>query len=411
MPCTFGYPRSRIILRRRLAVKDRLILFVHGLGGTGEATWRRRGCPGFPELVKLDKPLQNEADVAFFQYPTSLYRLPLTRKALRIRDLAEGLRSEIELRYSEYKSIALVCHSLGGLVARKYLIEEAMRESELRVDKLLLFAVPNHGAGLASIAKYVSWRNNQLVQLCRNSELIEELHSDWTNLNLDTQVQVRYVIAGQDRVVDKQSAINQWGNSNVDSILDAGHTSVVKPQVTTDLAYLIFRRFVLGPVSVFLSVGGGRTKTQESFVSAIKNFFISKGLDARTVDEYGATNRQPLKDVEYRMNRCYGAVVLAFERTRIEVGVSRPGADAERPLQNLKLPPVWNQIEAAMAYTRGLPLFVIVEHGLEYEGMLESKYDWRVKFVHLNESIVDDPEFLGIFEDWREQVLSQRDTI
>lgn len=391
-------------------MKDRLLLFIHGLGGTGQATWRVAGHPGFPELISADGAVRDLADAAFFEYPTSLLRLPFTRKSPRIRDLAEGLRSQIEVRYPDYKSIALICHSLGGLVARKYLIEEVKQGRNLRVDKLLLFAVPNNGSGLAGVARHISWQHNQLIQLCRNSELIEELNTDWSTLNMSDRVKLRYVVAGQDRIVDKQSAILQWGNKNVDTVLDADHVSIVKPRGPKDLSYLLFRQFVLGPAPVFLSVGGGRTELQEAFVKAIKDYFLSRDLDAKTVDEYGATNRQPLKDVEYRMNRCYGAVVLAFERTRIVLGMSRPGAKSEMELKDLRLPTVWNQIEAAMAYTRGLPLLVLVEHGLRDEGMLESRYDWRVKWVNLRDPIVSDPEFLGIFEDWRRSVFDRRDT-
>lgn len=391
-------------------MKDRLLLFVHGLGGAGEATWRDGSRPGFPELIGADDALRDSADVAFFEYPTSLLRLPFTRTAPRIRDLAEGLRSQIEVRYPDYKSIALVCHSLGGLVARKYLIEEVKGGREVRVDKLLLFAVPNNGAGLAGIARYISWRHNQLIQLCHDAELIEELNSDWSMLNMNGRVKVRYVVAGQDRVVDKQSAVGQWGNQNIDSVLDCGHVSVVKPHGAKDMSYLLFRRFVLGPVPVFLSVGGGRTEDQEAFVKAIKNYCLSKDLDPKTVDEYGSTNRQPLKDVEYRMKRCYGAIVLAFERTRIEIGVSRPEAKSPKKLKDVRLPTVWNHIEAAMAYTRGLPLLVLIEHELQNEGMLEVRYDWRVKWVNLRDPIVSDPEFLGMFEDWRSSVVARRDT-
>ena len=386
-------------------------MFVHGLGGVGEATWRPRGQPGFPDLMRSDAGLCDEADVAFFEYPTSLLRLPFARTPPRVRDLAEGLRSQVELRYPDYKSIALVCHSLGGLVARKYLVEEVKRNSPLRVDKLLLFAVPNHGSGLASIAAHISWQHNQLTQLCRSSELIEDLNTDWAQLKMSDRLQVRYVVAGGDQVVDKQSAINQWGNENVDSILDADHVSVVKPRSRTDLAYLILRRFVLGPAPVFLSVGSGRTGHQEQFVSTIKRFFLSQGVSAKTVDEYGSTNKQPLKDVAYRMSRCYGAVVLAFERTRIEIGVSRRGAAEEKPLKDVAMPPVWNHIEAAMAYTRGLPLLVLVERGLQDDGMLADKYDWRVKWVDLQKSVVEDPEFLGMFGDWRKMVLARRDRL
>ena len=106
-------------------MKDRLLLFVHGLGGAGQATWRHGTHPGFPELINADVALRDSADVAFFQYPTSLLRLlPFSGKPPRVRDLAEGLRSQIEIRYRDYKSIALICHSLGGLIARKYLLEE-----------------------------------------------------------------------------------------------------------------------------------------------------------------------------------------------------------------------------------------------------------------------------------------------
>jgi pimeloyl-ACP methyl ester carboxylesterase len=388
-------------------VKDRLLLFVHGLGGAGQATWRAGRHPGFPELISADRALRDLADTAFFEYPTSLLRLPFARMPPRIRDLAEGLRSQIETRYPDYKSIVLICHSLGGLVARKYLIEEIKQGRELRVDKLLLFAVPNNGAGLAGIARHISWQHSQLTQLCRNAEFIEELNTDWSQLNMSDRVKVRYVVAAQDRIVDKQSAIGQWGNKNVDSVLDADHVSVVKPRGPKDLSFLFFRRFVLGPAPVYLSVGSGRTEHQEAFVTAIKNHFLSRDLEATTV-EYG-TNKQPLKDVEQRMSRCYGAVVLAFERTRIEHGLSRPGTQLQIELKDVRLPTVWNQIEAAMAYTRGLPLLVLVEHGLQDEGMLESRYDWRVKRVNVEHPIVSDPDFLGMFEDWRRSVFDKRD--
>lgn len=391
-------------------MKERLIMFVHGLGGAGETTWRADPGSGFPELVRRDAALCDEADVGFFEYPTSLFRLPFSGRPPRVLDLAEGLRTQIELKYPKHRSIALVCHSLGGLVARQYLIEEAQRAgSALRVDKLLLFAVPNNGSALAGIARHLSWRHNQLIQLCRDSEFLERLNKDWKRLDLGRRVAVRYVVAGQDRVVDKQSAISEWGTENVDSILDAGHISVVKPRASSDLSYLIFRRFMLGPVPVFLSVGGTRNPTQSAFVDSVKAFLQSRGIAAKTVDEYGSTNRQPLKDVEYRMNRCYGAVVIAFERTLIEQGVSRRGTTAEKALHDMRLPPVWNHIEAAMAYTRGLPLLVLVENSLVEDGMLESKYDWKVKRVDLKESVVDDPEFLGIVDDWHEQVIMRRD--
>lgn len=209
-------------------MKRSLILFVHGLGGSGEATWRPSVGPGFHELILADDALAREFDVGFFEFPTSLFRLPFSRRAPRVRDLAEGLRSQLDNRFGRYASITLVCHSLGGLIARKYLVDEVQSGRKLRVNRLILFAVPNNGASLASVGSEISWRHNQLIQLSRNSEFVEELNSDWARLDM-SPVDVHYVVAGQDRVVDKLSAISQWGNDRVDTVVDADHCSLVKP--------------------------------------------------------------------------------------------------------------------------------------------------------------------------------------
>ena len=135
----------------------------------------------------------------------------------------------------------------------------------------------------------------------------------------------------------------------------------------------------------------------------------TQGLAATTVDEYSSENKQPLLAVEHRMSRCFGAVVLAFERTRVEAGVSRRGSREQAALKGVSLPPVWNHIEATMAYVRRLPLLVLMERGLQQEGMLEEKYDWRVKPVDVNQNIVENRDFLGMFKDWRETVINRRD--
>ena len=88
-------------------MKDRLLLFVHGLGGAGEATWRARDELGFPELIRSDAALWDAADVEYFEYPTSVLRFSFVKKPPSVMSLAEGLRTQIDGKYREYKSIAL----------------------------------------------------------------------------------------------------------------------------------------------------------------------------------------------------------------------------------------------------------------------------------------------------------------
>jgi hypothetical protein len=72
----------------------------------------------------------------------------------------------------------------------------------------LLFATPNNGTQLASIANLIAYKHNQLKQLCKNSDFIEFLNEDWFKLNIPDIIHIKYVIAGLDKIVDIQSAKN-----------------------------------------------------------------------------------------------------------------------------------------------------------------------------------------------------------
>ena len=67
-------------------MNDKLILFVHGLGGYGKATWQTRTSDGFLELIRKDADLNSQYDVAYYEYPTSLFPWPFG-KVPKIQDL------------------------------------------------------------------------------------------------------------------------------------------------------------------------------------------------------------------------------------------------------------------------------------------------------------------------------------
>jgi predicted alpha/beta hydrolase family esterase len=206
--------------------------------------------------------LNRQFDVAVYTYPTSLFSLPFISHPPKIQTLAEGLRTQIENRYARYMSIVLVCHSLGGLIARKYLIDEVKNKRPLKVQKLILYAVPNTGDGLADVAKIVSWRHGPIAQLCRSADLIQFLNEDWANLGLAERVMVKFVIAGQDSVVSEESAKAFWANPDTETIVSKGHIDVVKPEKATDDAFLILRNFIdeHRTTDVFVDLSHGQHK-------------------------------------------------------------------------------------------------------------------------------------------------------
>lgn len=235
-----------------------LLLFIHGLGGNAKETWGE-----FPNLIGKDNSLHDNFEIGFYQYPTSLFRFPFSRKMPQIQTLASGLRTQINNQFSQYNSIILICHSLGGLIARQYLVEELKNNRPLRIDKLLLYAVPNNGAGLASIAEHVSWMHSQLAQLCTHSEFIRFLNEEWIREKVGEKVKIKYVVAALDRVVNEESAKGFWENQNVEMIVDKGHINVVKPQSSDDLAFLILKNFVLTSIEN-VSIYETRAKVEPS---------------------------------------------------------------------------------------------------------------------------------------------------
>lgn len=157
---------------------------------------------------------------------------------------------------------------------------------------------------------------------------------------------------------------------------------------------------------IFLSVGKTSTPKQEAFVTAIEKHLQVNDLFPKTVGRSAFSSDQPLKLVSDLMKECSGTVIIAFERTYIESGIERRGSSEEKTFSKMPLPTVWNQIEAAMAYTHSHPLLVIVEHGLKSEGLLEKGYDWYVQSCKLDESVLAGPEFVGVFADWKRRVES-----
>jgi pimeloyl-ACP methyl ester carboxylesterase len=222
--------------------KDKVVVFIHGLGGKAIDTWE-----AFPDLCRGDADLGRSVQIDLYEYPTGFFAIPfIGKKFCTIQDLAEGLRTYVDHKLSQFREIVLVCHSLGGLVARKYVLNEVLARRDLRVRRMLFYATPHRGAALANLAGAISWRHGQLRQLCRNSDFLQELNDTWALQKVDKIITRGFVVGGQDRVVDRESGKFEDGDENLTVCPFKGHRSLVKPDSPSDLAFLIFKHFVLG---------------------------------------------------------------------------------------------------------------------------------------------------------------------
>lgn len=161
---------------------------------------------------------------------------------------------------------------------------------------------------------------------------------------------------------------------------------------------------VLAGKDVFLSVGGTANEEQERFVSALEERLRAEGLIPNTVGRNTFSSDAPLKTVERLMDTCVGTIVVALERSYFPKGKERRGGHQEKELAETRLATPWNQIEAAMSYSRGLPLFVLVQKGLKTEGLLETGYDWYVQTVTLDIAALGTKEFNGVLASWKDKL-------
>lgn len=161
----------------------------------------------------------------------------------------------------------------------------------------------------------------------------------------------------------------------------------------------------MNELDVFMSVGGTATERQESFVRAMEDRLRSEGLVPHTVGRNTFSSDAPLKTVTELIDSCVGTVVIALERSYFSSGSEKRGGPNEVALTDVKLPTPWNHIEAAMSYTRGLPLMVIVEEGLKSEGLLERGYDWYVQWIKPDPAELNSTEFNGVLSSWKQKML------
>jgi hypothetical protein len=158
-------------------------------------------------------------------------------------------------------------------------------------------------------------------------------------------------------------------------------------------------------MNIFVSVGATSNEKQETFVRAVEDRLRSEGLIPQTVGRNAFSSDAPLKKL---LDSCQGTVVIALERSFFPTGIEKRDGPVETQLSNVKLPTPWNQIEAAMSYSRQLPLLVLIERGLKTEALLERGYDWYVQSIDPIPSALTTNEFNGVLADWKSKVDMHR---
>lgn len=241
---------GKITLRSNKAPKrDTALILIHGWNGRGRETWGK-----FPELLES----LNKFDVHLYNYPTGIATglLDKFKKLVGIlsyptpEEVARALKTTIDTEYSSYKAIYLLAHSLGGVIARDYVLKEIRegRKRGLRVAGMILYGSPFNGTEWDAVCKLLQ----QVVMLKADSDYLKKLQSDWNKhiAGLDWEVGAgvksdlpTYAIVGaRDGVVDRRSA--SFYANRIKTVMKT-HVGLVKPGNNKDEVFLITKQLLL----------------------------------------------------------------------------------------------------------------------------------------------------------------------
>lgn len=199
--------------------QDAAVVFVHGFAGARDDTWDR-----FPGL--LGSALSGW-DIFTLGYATTMQPdlvgvwaadpdLPL---------LAGLLRTHLGLPpFDRYKSLAIVAHSMGGLIAQQALVDDP--DLAKRIAYLIMFATPS--AGLQKAGWLPFWKR-QVTNMASGSPFITDLRKKWTELFASPPFQLLVVAGDRDQFVPASSSLGPF-DKRVQRVVSGDHSTIVKPE-------------------------------------------------------------------------------------------------------------------------------------------------------------------------------------
>jgi Alpha/beta hydrolase family len=213
-----------------------VVVFVHGLMGS-DRSWANDS-NSFPTLLATDAAFRDRVDVFVFEFYT-----PPVGVAPSLVDLADQLRIALTTKgvLERHQKLVFVAHSMGGLVARRWLLSN--RDLLARIPFIFLYASPTNGADLAAIAKVMS-ANPQSRGLTpvEDNDLLQSIHSDWTNSaalqDLPTYCPFETLLTSGVMVVPRSSATALCNGPATP--ITADHIGIVKPTDRNDARYATF---------------------------------------------------------------------------------------------------------------------------------------------------------------------------
>ena len=214
------------------------IIFVHGFGGNAEETWGR-----FPELVRKSRAM-GKWDIYSLGYATKLSfdLVGIWEADPDIPKLARYLHTACTTPpLDRYKSLALIAHSMGGLVVQRALID--FDDLTELVTHVFLFGTPSAGLRKASLFR---WLKRQFRDMSYKNPFIKDLRQRWEQKfakqsGKNAPFKFWSAAGDRDEFVPAESSLNAFPEEKFPeatlAVVSGNHLEIVKPVDTDNLSF------------------------------------------------------------------------------------------------------------------------------------------------------------------------------
>ncbi|WP_400073316.1 esterase/lipase family protein [Zobellia russellii] len=239
------------------------VVFIHGLGGSKE-TWK-----DFTIALNKKWTKFTPVDLLYVVYTPEDKKSFVGKTIFKSPDiyrLSNFLKNYLDEAGKSYSYVLLVGHSMGGLIARRYVVDN-MDNENFNVTDLLTYATPHKGSvipfyillvllslpftylfincswitffkmlGLDFIFILVTYlfSNPQVRQLALKSRFITKLNEDWTKKKAFNKVLFYTITAGMDWIVKLDSSNHYDDDVTLHEDAGKSHSTILKPVDLTD---------------------------------------------------------------------------------------------------------------------------------------------------------------------------------
>ncbi|MGI9548181.1 MAG: caspase family protein [Flavobacteriaceae bacterium] len=224
-----GKKEVRTVFRESPGANN-LLLFIHGFSGEAGDTFGK-----IPDMLALESKMDGW-DMKPFGY--SQFIDPELGKDIwaGVKDvdrIAEYLCTSVRYKFEKYDRIAIVAHSLGGLIAQRAILN-FKQEYRQKLSHLILLGTPSNGIEPEKLTKL--W-NNKYKEMSSEGPFISTLRKNWKDhFKDDYPFALRVAGSADDEFVTLDSCFTPFDGS-YRYTLDGRHLTMVKPKDENDDCY------------------------------------------------------------------------------------------------------------------------------------------------------------------------------